>query len=291
MSQAGQDAAHDEEMRNEAPIGAARAEQPRDAALVAENPCDDARIAQAVAHYREHGYAQLGRIAPEQTLLAMRERADEIMLGKRTYPGLFFQLDHPEGSYEDLVFGRGYEGPSLAYRKIEKLEKDPLFLAWVQNPVFQRICAQVIGEQITLYRAVLMTKGSQGGTVLPWHQDGGLFWGVDRAPVLQVWTAIDDAGSDAGCVEVVPGSHLEGLATPLGGVVPPNHVARGDAERRAVALPVRAGEVLLLHNHVWHRSLTNRTGRTRRAFSICYMDASTRCTRKKRAPREFFRVF
>jgi len=252
---------------------------------------DDVHLDEAIDHYREHGYARLGPLAQEDELAALRERADEIMLGKRTYPGLFFQLDHPDGSYEDLVFGRGYEGPSLAYRKIEKLEKDPLYLAWVRHEVFQRLCARVIGSDVALYRAVLMTKGSAGGTVLPWHQDGGLFWGVDRAPLLQIWTAIDDAPGDAGCVEVVPGSHREGLATPLGGVVPPNHVARGEADRRGVALPVRAGEVLLLHNHVWHRSLTNRTGRTRRALSVCYMDASTKCTRKKRAPREFFRVF
>lgn len=252
---------------------------------------DDVEIERALAHYREHGYARLGSVASEGELAAMRERADEIMLGKRTYPGLFFQLDHPEGSYEDLVFGRGYEGPSLAYRKIEKLERDELFLAWVRHPMFRRICARVIGEQVTLYRAVLMTKGSAGGTVLPWHQDGGLFWGVDRAPVLQIWTALDDAPLEAGCVEVLPDSHCDGLATPLGGVVPPNHLVRGETERRGIALPVKAGEVLLLHNHVWHRSLTNQTGRTRRALSVCYMDAATKCTRKKRAPREFFRVF
>ena len=252
---------------------------------------DDADIDRAVAHYREHGYARLGVIGQPDELAAMRERADAIMLGKVHYPGLFFQLDHPEGSYEDLVFGRGYEGPSLAYRKIEKLEKDPLYLTWVRRPEFQRVCERVIGSAVTLYRAVLMTKGSAGGTVLPWHQDGGLFWGVDRAPVLQLWTALDDAPHEAGCVEVLPGSHRAGLATPLGGVVPPNHVTRGDTEHCGVPLPARAGEVLLLHNHVWHRSLTNRTGRPRRALSVCYMDAATRCTRKKRAPRDFFRVF
>jgi phytanoyl-CoA hydroxylase len=252
---------------------------------------DDLELDRAVAEYRTHGYARLGQIGEADELAAMRQRADEIMLGERTYPGLFFQLDHPAGSYEDLVFGRGYEGPSLAYRKIEKVEKDDLFLAWVRRPVFRRICERVIGDSVTLYRAVLMTKGSAGGTVLPWHQDGGLFWGVDRPPVLQIWTALDDAPLEAGCVEVLPGSHRDGLATPLGGVVPPNHVERGQTELRGLAVPARAGEVLVLHNHVWHRSLTNRTGRTRRALSVCYMDAATQCTRKKRAPREFFRVF
>ena len=64
-------------------------------------------------------------------------------------------------------------------------------------------------------------------TDLPWHQDGGNFWGLDRDPVLQIWTALDDAPLDGGCVEVVAGTHLAGLATPLGGVVPKDHVERG----------------------------------------------------------------
>ena len=49
--------------------------------------------------------------------------------------------------------------------------------------------------------------------------------------------------------------------------------------------------MLLIHNHVWHRSGVNATGKARRAVSVCYMSAATKCVRKKRAPREFFRVF
>jgi hypothetical protein len=52
-----------------------------------------------------------------------------------------------------------------------------------------------------------------------------------------------------------------------------------------------AGEVLLLHNHVWHRSGRSRLGHARRALSVCYMDGATACRRKKRAPRSFVTVF
>jgi len=58
-----------------------------------------------------------------------------------------------------------------------------------------------------------------------------------------------------------------------------------------VALPAIAGEVILIHNQVWHRSGVNRTDRPRRALTVCYMSAETRCLRKKRAPRRFVRVF
>jgi hypothetical protein len=256
--------------------------------LLARDPIDHAGV---LAHFDEHGYARLGRVMSDEGLLLLRQRADDLMLGRVSYPGLFFQLDSETGSYRDLEFGRGYEGPSLNYRKIEKLEMDGLFLKWIQNPLFEQISRARIDGPVVIYRAVLMTKGSAGGTVLPWHQDGGLFWGLDRDPLLQIWTALDDAPEEAGCVEVLPGSHRQGLATPLGGVVPEEHVGRREADERSVPLPAVAGEAILLHNHVWHRSLVNRTGRPRRALSVCYMSAETRCTRKKRAPRQFFRVF
>jgi ectoine hydroxylase-related dioxygenase (phytanoyl-CoA dioxygenase family) len=245
----------------------------------------------ALAHFHEHGYASLGRVMSDDALAALRERTDDMMLGRVTYPGLFFQKDTDTGSYDDLVFGRGYEGPSLNYRKIEKLEKDELFLRWIENPLFERISRAMIDGAIVIYRAVLMNKGSRGGTVLPWHQDGGRFWGLDRDPMLQIWTALDDAPEEAGCVEVVPGSHKLGLATPLGGVVPDNHVEQREANQRARPVPAHAGEAILIHNHVLHRSLVNRTSSPRRAISICYMSANTRCTRKKHRPRTFFRVF
>jgi len=58
-----------------------------------------------------------------------------------------------------------------------------------------------------------------------------------------------------------------------------------------VQLAARAGEVILIHNHLWHCAGINRTGRHRRTVSVCYVPASTRCLRKRRAPRRFFRAF
>jgi phytanoyl-CoA hydroxylase len=254
----------------------------------------DVDIAPALAAYSDVGYARLapGRsLVSAEGLAALRTRADDIMLGRVVHEGLFFQHDSESGAYDDLRLGEGYRGPSLDYRKIEKLERDPIFLSWIENPLFERIARAVIDEEIVLYRAVLFTKGPRGGTELPFHQDGGEFWGLDRDPVLQLWTALDDAPLDAGCVEVVPGSHHAGLATRNGGVVPANHVEAADVEHRVVSLPAIAGEVLLIHNHVWHRSGRNLTGKTRRALNICFMPASTRCRRKKRAPRVFFPLF
>lgn len=253
---------------------------------------DDETLDAAVAHYRGHGWARLGKLVDDATLVRLRERADAIMLGEVSYPGLFFQHDSESGRYEDLEYGKGWKGPSLKYRKVEKLELDPIFWDWIANDVFRRVAARVYpNADVTLYRAFLMNKHAGGGSNLPWHQDGGDFWGLDRDPTLQIWTALDDAPRDGGCVEVAPKTHLAGLATPLGGVVPKDKLDQTGAEALALSIPAVAGEVLLIHNHVWHRSGRSRAGHPRRALSVCYMDGRTTCRRRKRAPRTFVRVF
>jgi phytanoyl-CoA hydroxylase len=244
-----------------------------------------------LAQLARDGFARLGRVLSDAGLCALRERAEALMLGRVVHPGLFFQLDATTGRYEDAPRGLGWQGPSLAYRKLEKLEKDPLFRAWVDNPLFERVARASVTGDVAIYRAILFNKGPAGGSDIPWHQDGGALWGLSESPTLQIWTALDDAPLGGGCLEFVRGTHLAGLATPLGGVVPRSQVDQAEADRRALPLPVAAGEALLIHNHVWHRSGRNLPGQRRLAFSVCYMSAATRCLRRRRAPRQFFRAF
>ena len=239
--------------------------------------------------FHAHGYARLGRVLSDEGITELRSRVDQLMLGQLVYPGMFFQRDSPTGSYDDLRFKRGYEGPGLNYRKLEKIEADPKLREWIENPLFERVARQVIGGDISLYRAVVFNKAESGGTELPWHQDGGQFWGIDRNPILQIWTALDDAPLAAGCVELIPDTHKEGLRTPFGGSIP-NEVVAARAVP-SIFLPAVAGESLLIHNHAWHRSGLNQSGHPRRALSFCYMSAETRCVRKKRAPRTFVGLF
>ena len=275
-------------------------------------------VAAALEHLAIHGWARLGVRAPPTIVDALRARADAIMAGATARAGLFFQHDAPSGDYRDLRFGDGWVGPSPAYRKIEGLERDPVFHAWLASDVVAAVARAAIAGPVAVARAVLWTKAARvedaeggpepaspahgpepaspthgapagGGTNLPWHQDGGTFWGLSAQPTLQLWTALDDAPVASGCVEVVPGTHLAGLATPSGGTIPDALTAPRVAG--VVALPAVAGEILLLHNLVWHRSGRNHTPHPRRAISACLMSAAITCTRKKRAPRQFLRLW
>jgi phytanoyl-CoA hydroxylase len=249
----------------------------------------------ALTAWRRDGFAHLPGVVSPAGLAALRTRAEDLMHGRLDHTPFFFQGDAETGAYSDMPLGLGWVGPSDAYRKLEKLERDPLFLSFASNPLFERLARAVhpTGD-IRLYRAILMNKraGSPeapGGTELPWHQDGGRLWGLDRDPTLQLWTALDDAPEAAGCMVFARGTHLDGLATPLGGAVP--EAVSSSRPLDLVAVPARAGDVVLIHNLVWHASGRNRTPAPRRCFSVGLLDADTRCVRKKKAPRIFPTLF
>jgi phytanoyl-CoA dioxygenase PhyH len=225
--------------------------------------------------YEENGYLRLGQVMTREELSALQQRIDDIMLGRIVYPGMFFQMDTPTGVYSDLK-GRGYEGPSLDYRKIQDLEQDPLFLAYIQHPRFRAITRELVGENISVFRAMFMNKPAHRGTVLPYHQDGGSQWRLDRERFITVWTALDDATVENGCMQVIPGSHRLGLLSERGHTITPEQEAEHCRDEASLYLEARAGEAILLHNYLLHRSGVNTIDRPRRAFSVVYMDAATR---------------
>ena len=228
--------------------------------------------------FQDQGYVLLGR-ADAGEIAALQQRIDDIMMGTADidYGEVMMQLDRADGT--DSKPGpqsKGHKGATLAYRKIQDLELDPLFLAYLQKPLFRDICARAHGPaaDIDCFRAMFMNKPAGLGSYLVWHQDR--WTNLDRDPLITVWTALDPATKDNGCVQVVPGSHRELLNPEHGSGFLTDEMAAEIARRSdTVFLELEAGEVVLLHNHLLHTSDVNRTQQSRRAFSVCYMDAAT----------------
>lgn len=231
--------------------------------------------------YERDGFLRLGRVLSDEELLALRERIDAIMLGTSPTDAsrLLMQLDSKDGAYGNAgEQSLGWKGATLDYRKIQNLELDPLFLEFLQKPIFQEICAHVLGEDlpVSAFRAMFMNKPAHQGTRLPWHQDR---WDtLDRDPQITLWTALDPATRANGCVEIVSGSHKELLNPSHGsGFLTPEQ-AKAAAEADTEYLELEAGEAVLMHNWLLHSSDVNRTEISRRAFSVCYMDARTKAS-------------
>jgi phytanoyl-CoA hydroxylase len=229
--------------------------------------------------FARDGYLRLGQVASDEELHGLQTRMDDIMLGRADvdYERMMMQLDRADGpDSQPGPQSYGFKGATLAYRKIQDLEYDALFLAYLQKPLFANICAQVYGDdrRIACMRAMFMNKPAGFGTHLVWHQDR--WTNLDRDPQITLWTALDPATIENGCVHVIPGSH--------GALVNPEHgsgfltaeqTEKILAENEPVPLELEAGEVVLLHNWLLHSSDVNRSGTPRRAFSVCYMDAET----------------
>ena len=231
--------------------------------------------------YDEQGYLKLGKILTDHELAAMQQRIDDIMLGNADvdYTRMTMQIDRGAMDYAEALTGmdEGYKGKTLAYRKIEQLEFDPIFLGYMQRPLFRQICADVYGPRtrIACHRAMFFNKPAGKGSVLPWHQDA--WQRFDRPPLVTIWLALDQATVANGCVQLIPGSHKQGV---INSDQPSGFLTEAMAvdyckDEDLVFLELEAGEAALLHNWTLHRSHVNRTNIPRRAFSVNYMDADT----------------
>ena len=231
------------------------------------------------AEYEEQGYLRLGNVVDEDTLRALQTRIDDIMMGRAAidYDRLLMQLDSASGKYEEAgEQSRGHKGATLNYRKIQDLEFDPVFLAYMQRPIFESICRRVYGDiDIGCFRAMFMNKPAGRGTWLPWHQDRWNY--LDRDPLLTVYTALDPATRENGCVQIIPGSHKLGVINPehTSGFLSDEQALAHCGADKVIHVELAAGEVALLHNWLLHASDVNRSKQSRRAFSVCYMDART----------------
>lgn len=230
--------------------------------------------------YTRHGFLHLGKVISDEVLEILTRRADDLAMGRVSNPNVRMQRD-TGGVYEELPgVVSSFEEGTLVYRKIQGLETDDQYGKLVSNPLFLHICAWHYGTHapVSLFRAMVMNKPAGQGTVLPWHQDGGDVWALDRDPLVTIWVALDPATRENGCLEVVPGTHRLGLLSAHGSTLSDADVRRHCPNDKVVSLEVGPGCAVLLHNWLIHRSGINPSPVARRAFTACFMDGRTRST-------------
>ena len=141
--------------------------------------------------FHDQGYVHLGHVAPAAEIEAMCQRIDDIMLGNISYDNMLMQLCPSAGQPELSRQSKVFKGSTLKYRKIQDLEQDPLYLAYMQKPLFRDLTRKIVGEQISIFRAMFFNKPTERGVTINWHQDGAGGWDLNMRPKVTIWTALD----------------------------------------------------------------------------------------------------
>lgn len=134
------------------------------------------------------------------------------------------------------------------------------------DALFAGLCHDLIGPDARLYWDQAVHKRPNGAEPVLWHQDNGYTY-VEPQAYLTCWVALTDATLENGCVWVVPGLHRQGTLahrdTPIG------YQCFEDPDG-AVAVPVRAGSIVVFTSLTPHATGRNATGDVRKAYILQY---------------------
>lgn len=167
---------------------------------------------------------------------------------------------HPDGS----GFQTDVESPDAGLRaQVES----------ILAPVWARLLPTVFADH-RCFMSSFLVKWPGPGSDLYLHRDT-TYVDEDRFRSVSFWLALDDADADLdnGPLLVRPGSHREG-AEYRGTNVVPTHRSRDDELRASmVAVPVRAGDVVVMDNRLLHGSGPNGSDRPRVAAAAAVVPA------------------
>ena len=113
--------------------------------------------------------------------------------------------------------------------------------------------------------------------VVPWHQDAGVTWEeADPYFILTVWLPLVNSTVENGCLEIMPRVHGDGLwehsSKPgIGTTIPDDLMPSAES----LLLPMKKGDVLLMHKEIPHRSGRNGSDGIRWSMDLRYQATGT----------------
>ena len=140
----------------------------------------------------------------------------------------------------------------------------------------------LIGPNILCWNSVFWIKEAQSSSYVGWHQDLQ-YWGLSNSDVVSIWIALSNAGEDAGCMNVIPGSHKETIEH-AETYAKNNLLSRGQeleidiSQRKTVPMALKAGQVSFHNVRTAHGSGPNKTNDRRIGLSFHYMPPHTEQT-------------
>lgn len=154
----------------------------------------------------------------------------------------------------------------------------PGYFTLMSTPKILDVVESLIGPELfsnPVYNVRPKVPKVAAGAV-PWHQDKSYWPDANANPVITVWIPLVDANEQNGCLHVWPrthknkvyGFHEENYSGTGFLEIEEKHLAK--AKREAVALPLKAGGMILFNDRCVHSSTPNHSDHVRWSVDLRY---------------------
>lgn len=184
---------------------------------------------------------------------------------------LVAEIDPVEAETEALV--RQADGGQVFIAKADRLtftvhltRRSATLRRFAGSQLFADLCADLVGPDVRFYWDQAVYKKPSPDARFPWHQDNGYAF-IEPQQYLTCWIPLTDATEQNGCPLVVPGLHRCGT---LAHRMTRDGFVCLDEPDDAVAVPARAGSVIVFSSLTPHCTMPNTTDQVRKAYIVQY---------------------
>ena len=153
---------------------------------------------------------------------------------------------------------------------------DPVFSQFSRAPEIRQLIAELGIEQPLLLQSMYIFKQPNIGGEVTCHQDSTFLY-TEPNRIAGLWFALEDATLENGCLWAIPGGHELGLKSRW--LRDANGSMRFDVdpapwpEEKLVPLEVSKGSLIVLDGLLPHKSLANRSNKSRQAYTLHVISA------------------
>lgn len=236
--------------------------------------------AEQIAEYDREGYLILPSLLSQEDMKpareAMQQKVSEI--AEKLFADGLIKDKLENDSFETRLVNL-FKGLTEAdFLKYGRSWRDayPGYFHLMSNPKILDAVESLIGSELfsnPVYNTRPKVPGVAAGAV-PWHQDKSYWPGANWNPVITVWIPFVDTNEVNGCLHVWPRTHKARLVSfhseTHTGTSYTEIDLKEQADRHAVALPVKAGAAILFNDRCIHSSTPNRSSHVRWSVDLRY---------------------
>ncbi|HCX28544.1 MAG TPA: phytanoyl-CoA dioxygenase [Blastocatellia bacterium] len=228
------------------------------------------RAQQMVHDFDPHGLVSIFSTREQNRL------SDDYFLGSGDKVRFFFEEDAflPNGTLK--------QSKEKSINKIGHAlhELDPVFSEFSRTPDIIQLVSDLGIEQPLLLQSMYIFKQPRIGGEVTCHQDSTFLY-TEPQSIAGMWFALEDATVENGCLWAIPGGHKLGLRSRWlrsaeAGMKFEVFDSSAWPEERLVPLEVATGSLILLNGLLPHKSLRNRSAKSRHAYTLHVISADCR---------------